>query len=303
MKYLYLLLVLTFFSGELSAQTGSLTTNIDFVQDVQCATYNVKLSNSDSTLYFKSVRQNDTLSDIPVGLYHTTFYSCDSAYSYGQNVEILEDEVRYLYFRNTGYLGANNTVPNVYSDDYYYDYYDSLYAPVYFGVHWQFSRGIDFENSSPNLLNNFAFDYIFGHDWLVTKPVALGYEIGLGYTQANYISEDLETPTIKHEKQRFTTFDVNFGLVTSIYVKDSRLFSLGARYRLPYFARYARVTGNDKLTTKGLHRYNDFSVFAQLGYDWGFVFAEYRFDQILKDPMGPLPNISFGVRLGIREDW
>lgn len=286
-----------------SAQTGGLNTDINFVRDVQCATYNLKLENQDSTLYFKSIRVGDTLDEIPIGLYSATFYSCDSAFHYGQKIEIIEDEIRHVFFRNNASVGETDMNPYKYDDEYYYDYYDSLYAPVYFGIFWQFGRGIDFDAAHPELLNNYSFDYIFGHDWLLTKPVALGYEFGFGFTQANYISEDLADPTISHEIQRFTTFDINLGLVTSIYVKESRLLSLGARYRLPYFARYARINGNDKLSTRGLHKYNDFSVFAQLGYDWGFVFAEYRFDQILREPLGGLPELSIGVRFGFREEY
>ncbi len=306
MKYFLTLISFYCLSFVSYGQKGSLSTNIDFVRDVQCATYNLKLSGADSTFHFKNIRANDTLDNIPVGLYYATFFSCDTSYNYGQKIEIVEDEVHYIYFRNNGYNGFNGPdyySPNTYTDPYFNDYYDSLYVPVYFGVCWQFSRGIDYENVNPNLLNNFSFDYIFGHDWLVTKPVALGYEFGFGFTQANYTPEDLESPTVMHEKQRFTTFDINLGLVTSIYIKESRLLSLGARYRLPYFARYARISGNDKFTTRGLHKYNDFSVFAQLGYDWGFVFAEYRFDQFLREPLGNLPSLSVGVRLVIREKY
>ncbi len=302
MKHLISLTVFTFLFQLVSAQTGSLATNVDFVKDVQCATYNVQLRNGDSTLNFKSLRQIDTLENIPAGFYDITFYSCDSVYHYGQQIEILEDEVRSIYFRNNTYVGTEYN-PNTYTNDYYFNYYDSLYSPIYLGVSWQFSRGIDYDGINPNLLNNYSFDYILGHDWLLTKPVAFGYEFGFGFTQANYVREDLEDPTILHEKQRFTTFDINLGLVTSIYVKESRLLALGARYRLPYFARYARVTGNDKISSKGLHRYNDFSVFAQLGYDWGFIFAEYRFDQFLRAPIGDLPNLSAGVRLTFREEY
>ena len=285
-----------------SAQTGNLITNVDFVKDVSCATYKLELSNPDTTLFYSNLRDRDTVKNIPEGLYNAMFYSCDSAYHYGQIIEILENDMRYIYFRNTAYVSENRE-EDLYSDDYYYDYYDSLYAPVYFGVTYQFGRGFDFDNENPNLLNNFSFDMMLGHDWLVTKPFGIGYEIGYGFTRANYVGEDLEDPTIRHEKQRFTTLDFNFGLLTSIYIKERKFMSIGARYRLPYYARYARINGNDKLTTGGLYRYNDFSVFAQLGYNWGFVFAEYRFNQIFRSPLGDLPNLSIGVRFGYREEF
>jgi hypothetical protein len=284
-------------------QTGDLATSIDFVRDVQCVTYNLNLSKSDTTLHYSRVKSYDTLTEIPVGLYTALFYSCDSNYTYSQKIEIVEDEVRFFNFRSV--TGVNTMYNNdvMYSNAYYDEYYDSLYSPQFFGVHMQFSRGIDYNAEYPNLLNNFAFDYLFGHDVLLTKPVALGYEIGFGYTQVNYISEDLEDPTISHEKQRFTTFDISFAAVTSIYVNNNRMLTLGGRYRLPYFSRWARVTGNEKISTKGLHKFNDFSVFAQLGYDWGFLFAEYRFDQFLRAPLGDLPNLSIGVRISIADEW
>ncbi len=287
------------------AQTGNLVTNIDFIKDVQCATYNLKLSNADRIIFYKKLEANDTLFDIPTGLYDAHFYSCDSSFTYGQKIEIVDGQTRWFTYLNNAYFEDDASIYEdyQYDDDYYYEYYDSLYAPAYFGVHWQFSRGMDFEGAHPELLNNFAFDYSFGHDFLLTKPVSLGYEFGFGYTQANFISEDLENPLIKHEKQRFTTFDINFAAVTSIYIKDHRLLTLGARYRLPYFARYARINGNEKISTKGLYKYNDFAVFAQLGYDWGYVFAEYRFDQILRSPLGELPNLSIGIRLSTSDEW
>lgn len=303
MKRLLLTLTAATFLSYGFAQTGNLITSVDFVRDVQCATYNLKLSKSGTTLFYRSLAAHDTISDIPVGLYNAHFYSCDSSFTYSQNIEIVDGKTRFFYYRNNANIEENYFAPSAYDDEYYYEYYDSLYSPVFFGVHWQFSRGIDYDGVNPNLLNNFAFDYIFGHDILLTKPVALGYEIGFGYTQANYVSEDLANPQIMHEKQRFTTFDVSFAALASLYIKDSRLLSIGARYRLPYFARYARVSGNDKISTRGLHKYNDLSVFAQIGYDWGFLFAEYRFDQFLKSPMGDLPNLNIGVRLSISDEW
>lgn len=303
MKYLLSLFAIAGLTQFALTQTGSLTTDVDFVNDVQCATYNLKLSNEDSTLHFKGVRARDTLNDIPTGMYRITFFSCDSSFHYGQKIEILEDEVRYIYFRNNGYVGKQYYGPYDYSDSYYSEYYDSLYPPVYFGMFYQFSRGFFTDGENPSLLNNYAFDITFGHDWLLTKPVALGYEVGYGFTRATYAPEDLADPSIIHEQQRFTTFDLNFALVSSIYVKEKRLLSIGGRYRLPYYARYARVNGNEKLLTRGLYRYNDFSVFAQLGYDWGYVFAEYRFDPIFREPLVQIPNLSLGVRLGFREEY
>lgn len=303
MKHLLRIIVCFLICNLAWGQTGGLTTEINFVKDVQCVTYNLKLSNQDSTLYFNSIRENDTLNDIPVGLYDAMFYSCDSAYRYGQRIEVIEGDIRHVYFRNNTYVHDDYKAPSMYSDDYYYGYYDSLYPPIYFGVNWQFSRGFDLDGASPDLLNNYAFDITFGHDWLLSRPVALGYEFGYGFTRATYISEDFEDPSILHEHQRFTTFDLNLAIVTSIYIKEKRFLSLGGRYRLPYYARYVRVNGNDKLTTGGLYRYNDFSVFAQLGYDWGFLFAEYRFDPIFRAPLGNLPNLSFGVRLSTRTEY
>ncbi|GAB5418061.1 MAG: hypothetical protein Crog4KO_31410 [Crocinitomicaceae bacterium] len=305
MNKLLLTFVASIFLSYGFAQTGSLVTNVDFIKDVQCATYNLNLSNSDTTIVYKKIKANDTISDIPSGLYQAHFYACDSSFSYGQKVEIVEGQTRRFTYRNNAYINDDQEMYDdfQYDDDYYYEYYDSLYAPVYFGVHWQFSRGMDFDGTNPDLLNNFAFDYSFGHDFLLTKPVALGYEFGFGFTQANYISEDLANPLIKHQKQRFTTFDINIAAVTSFYIKDHRLLTLGARYRLPYFARYARINGDEKLSTKGLHKYNDLAVFAQLGYNWGYVFAEYRFDQILRAPMGELPNLSIGIRLSTSDNF
>jgi len=160
----YFLTFITFYclSNISYAQTGGLTTNIDFVRDVQCATYNLKLDNADTTIYFTTIRPGDSLDSIPVGLYYATFYSCDTSFNYGQKIEIIENEVRSIYFRNNGYIGTDYYGPSMYTDSYYYDYYDSLYKPVYFGVSWQFSRGIDYDNVNPNLLNNFALDYILG---------------------------------------------------------------------------------------------------------------------------------------------
>ncbi|XOV68460.1 MAG: hypothetical protein ACFHU9_04635 [Fluviicola sp.] len=300
----YLFLAFSLFAARVVfGQTGNLTTDIDFVRDAECVTYHVKLEKSDTTLTFSGVRSGDTLKNIPIGLYQATFYSCDSAIHYGQKIEILSDELRYINYRNNAYVGNKSKNPFEYSEEYYFDYYDSLWTPVYFAASWQFSRGMDFDGTHPNLLNNFAFDYIVGHDWLVANPLALGYELGFGFTQANFSPQDLDDPLISHDKQRFTTFDVNFGFVTSIYVNERRMLTLGARYRLPYFARYARINGNDKLSTRGLHKYNDFSVFAQLGYNWGFVFAEYRFEDYLRDPVGSMPSLSLGVRLGFRDEF
>jgi len=303
MKKLFLCSFLLLFFSSVEAQTGGISCNVDFTNDFQCATFQLKLTKADTSFHFQMVNSGDTLSNIPTGLYKAVFLSCDSAYSYHQNIEIVSGKIRSFYYKNTAAIDTYRPVYSPYDDDYYYNYYDSLYNPVYFNIGLRFSRGIDYQGLNPNLLNNFTFDYTFGHDFLLTKPVAFGYEIGFGYTQANYTTDDFLIPSVSYEKQRFTTFDFSFALLTSLYIKDGRLLSLGARYRLPYFARWARVTGDEKMSTKGLHRFNDFSVFAQLGYDWGYLFAEYRFDQILRAPLGDLPNLALGVRLNVTEEW
>lgn len=287
-----------------SAQTGNLITHVDFVKDVQCVTFNVHLTNAqNSLLSYRNVNSGDTLRDIPIGMYDVLFISCDSSYTYSQKIEIAEGKTRNFNYTNTSRIVDTEYDPLSYNNQYYDDYYDTFYKPVFFGAHFQFSRGIDYESLNLDLLNNFAFDYTFGHDILLTKPIALGYEIGFGFTQANFVNTDLVDPQTVHERQRFTTFDFSIAGMTSIYINDSRMLTLGARYRLPYFARYARITGNEKQSTGGLHKYNDLAVFAMLGYDWGHVFAEYRFDQFLKSPLGEIPQLSLGVRLSIMDEW
>lgn len=303
MKHLIISAVLVIISSLSHAQTGGMRCHVDFVNDVQCVTFNVELRKADTVLTYQMVGKGDTITGIPEGMYDVTFLSCDSAYSYSQRLEIVEDQIRSFYYRNQANLDQWWPSNGPYTDEYYQNYYDSLYTPSFINVSWQFSRGIDYNGLNPNLLNNFAFDYIVGQDFLLTKPIALGYEIGFGYTQANYTTDDFLDSQISYDKQRFTTFDISFALVSSVYVRNGKMLSLGARYRLPYFARWARVNGDQKISTRGLHKYNDFSVFAQLGYEWGFLFAEYRFDQILRSPMGDLPNLSLGVRLSIAQEW
>lgn len=137
------------------------------------------------TLEFKQVSVNDTLTEIPAGLYQLTASSCDNSIQYSQSIEIVADQMRFFIYTGGARIGDEDN-PNFYNPlnpRYYYGYmYDTNYTydPIYVVHGFQFGRGIDIGNEN-DLVGDFALDYTAGQDFLVTKPIAIGYEAGFGY--------------------------------------------------------------------------------------------------------------------------
>ena len=294
MKYsIVLLLLLTF---QATAQTGSLVPNINFIYDASCATFNVELTSDTSSLYFARVRKQDTLRDIPVGLYSIRIYSCDSVFVYGQKIEILENETRQLNFRNGAYIGNYNR----YGEDFYDESDTSEWSDISPYVGLQFGRGLDYDKTNQKVRSNFNFQYVGGMDFRLGKsPFALGFESGISYGQINYDNIDFIDTAITYDKLRYRSFNIQAAFLTSIYIKKLKLLDFGVKYRLPVYARIARISGNETYNSKRVHQFNDLTLVAHLGYGWGFIFAEYQLNQVLIAPYENAPRLMLGVRLNV----
>ncbi|PWL24239.1 MAG: hypothetical protein DCO96_14660 [Fluviicola sp. XM-24bin1] len=106
-----------------------------------------------------------------------------------------------------------------------------------------------------------------------------------------------------YESQKVSSLHLSFGAVASLYVKGNRMIAVGARYRFPLYTRWTRSIGDDLNVTRGLSTLNDLTVFAHLGYYWGFVFAEYRFADLYESPLQSPSQLTAGVRFNIPFEW
>lgn len=292
MKHLLALFLLV--TLQVTAQTGSLRPNVNFINDAGCATFKVELTSDSLTLHFEQVRKQDTLHEIPVGVYSVRFYSCDSTFVYGQNIEIIEDETQQLNFRNGAYVGDFDVYNNEFGE--YYDSSEWSGLPPYAGL--QFGRGLDYDNTSQKVRSNFNFQYVGGIDFRLGKsPIAMGFESGISYGQINYDNVDFLDTAIIYDKLRYRSFNIQAAFLTSIYIKKNKLFDIGVKYRLPIYARIARVSNNETINSKRVHQFNDLTLVAHLGYAWGFIFAEYQLNSVLIAPYENAPRLMLGVRL------
>jgi hypothetical protein len=298
MKYLPLLFLLL--GLNLNAQTGSLKCNVTFNQHSGCATDNLILTTKKDTIRFLKFQSKDTLSGIPVGTYQALFYDCDSTHTYSQMIEITEDEIRYFNFFNNAGM-RQDRYSDLY-DEMYYDTNDFVEAWLNHG--FEFGRGLDYDNEAVNLTSNYSFQYSVGQDYMLNQsPFALGFDCGLKFSQYNYGKVDLIDTSVVHEDQRYTSLDLTAAVLASIYIKEKKLLDIGIKYNLPLYARGVAKNGNQKLTTKGIHNYKDFSAIARIGYWWGFIYGEYRFNDILSSPYENAPNLTIGIRFNAPIEW
>ena len=287
-----------------NAQSGSLQISVNFVQAPGCLTTRVELVSDSLSLHYTDVEFGDTISDIPTGLYQVTIYSCDSTMSVGHQVEVVEDKFRRIYYYNGITIDEGDPYGPSYWGD--YGYYDTIdYVPFfYLNYGWQFGRGLDYNNEAQKMSSDFRFKYTVGQDFPINESFfALGYEVGFDYNQYNYSEIDFVDSTLVYDKQRFKSFNFSFTLSSSIYIKSKRFMAVGARYSLPMYARIERFLGDDKFSTRKVHNYNEFSAFAQIGYWFAFVYAEYTFNPILIDPYENAPPLTIGLRLNAPIEW
>lgn len=299
MKQLLFALFLLPFTG--FSQTGSLVSKVTFVFDNGCSTINVRLTSDSTELLYKRIRKSDTITGIPVGTYSAHFYSCDSSIQYTQPLEIVKNEVLVLSFYNNARQSSN--------DSYYYGFdeeYDSSYyfSTVFVNHNWQFGRGLDLENTASRLQSNYAFQYSINQDFVLGRsPFAIGYECGLNYKRLNYDQMDFYDSSIVYDGQYYHSLDFSIAALSSIYIKNRKFLSFGVKYSLPMFARAVKLSGNDKIVTKGIQNFNDVTLVAAIGYWWGFVFAEYQLTTVLSAPYENAPPLTLGIRFSFPIEW
>lgn len=282
--------------------TGSLICDVTFDYNSGCATDNVVLTSSSHTLQFLRIRVTDTLSGIPAGVYRAIFYDCDSSHQYQQTLEIVENDIRYFTFKNN----AHSNLP--YNSGYGYDYTyskDSIYpTSVWLNHGLAFGRGLDYENKSVKVESNYSFEYSVGQDYMILEsPIALGFDFGARYNQSNFEKTDYMDTSIVHEQYRFGSWNLTSTFLASLYIKQKKVLDVGVKYNLPIYSRMVAIDGKDKLTTRGVHNYKDYSFVAHVGYWWGFIYAEYRPDGILISPYENAPKLTLGLRLNVPVDW
>lgn len=299
MKHLLLALLLLPFAG--FSQTGSLVARVTFVYDNGCSTINVRLTSDSTELLYQRIGKTDTISGIPAGTYSAHFYSCDSTINYTQPLEIVKNEVLDFTFYNN----ARQSTDDTYLYD-YYDEFDSSYesSTVFVQHNWQFGRGLDIENTANRLQSNYAFQYSVNQDFLLgNSPFAIGYECGLNYKRLNYDKMDFYDSSVVYDGQHYHSLDFSIAALSSIYIKNRKFLSFGVKYNLPMFARAVKLSGNDKISTKGIQNFNDVTLVAAIGYWWGFVFAEYQLTTVLSAPYENAPPLTLGVRFSFPIEW
>lgn len=296
----YLLLLSTFITTISFSQQGKLVCNFQFGSDQTCKTTNLILSSKANDLYYYKLRDNDTISEIPSGMYTAFIYNCDSSFTYSQKVEILEDDILqfYVYVNSSLYPAFPGSSGNL-ETDYYYDY-----PNIFINNSFRFGIGLDYDNSTENIANDFTLQYAVGQDFLFNKSiVAMGYNVGISYYQTNYTNPFIVDSTFGFDKERYSSINLSPSLLASIYIKNRKILDVGVKYNLPLIARVSTIGDNYKLFTKGIHNYNDMRAFAHIGFHWGFLFGEYRFNNILDTPYQNSPKLTVGICLNPVVEW
>lgn len=285
---------------------GSLKCSVIFNQTGGCSTNNLILTSNLDTLKFLRFQSKDTLSNIPEGNYIAHFYNCDSSYQYSQMIEIVADELIYFNYYNN----VNNRF-NQYDYNNYYEYDESYYSDDddYTTTAWlnhgiQFGRGLDYDNKSVKVESNYSFQYSVGQDYSIFEsPIALGFDFGLRYSQSNFEKTDFIETSVIHDKYCFSSFGISSTFLASIYAGGRKFIDIGVMYNMPIYSRIVSEDGDQKTSTKNVHTFHDFRFVAHVGYWWGFLYAEYRPDIIVKVPYEDAPKLNLGIRLNIPLEW
>lgn len=132
-------------------------------------------------------------------------------------------------------------------------------------------------------------------------------QMGFIYNPIELSWHSANKPATGYIKERYfgayTSLSVHFRFIPTVIKKTGArglFIDLGAGYKLPYYYAYSRfIDDYTKLTTRHIHRNNEFDVFARIGYSWGAVKINYRLTDILKGQHVEPPKLSLGVELFI----
>lgn len=291
MKYLILILLVLSFNA--NSQTGSLICEIYFDDYEPSEDLTVILVASQDSMYFYNVGYEDTLTGIQQGEYEAIFYCCDLLFMFKQPISIDGNAINTLHYSNYFSIDSDRD----YDDTSSYHYKDQR---TFSSVGYQFGRGTKELETTSHIQQNYQIRMFGGSDYILGKsPIGLGFELGLEYNRILLNNVDVVNPSITHQRQRMTYFNFSTAFVTSFYIKDKKILDFGISYHLPLRAKVVQVNGNQKNYTKNIHNFNDFRLFAHLGFQWGFVFAEYRTVQFIKAPFDDLPKLNLGLRFNV----
>jgi hypothetical protein len=297
MKYLIvILLVISFNSFNANSQTGSLICEIYFDDYELSEDLTVILVTGQDSMYFYNVGYEDTLTGIQQGEYEATFYCCDSAHILKHPISIDGNAVNRVDYYGSFGMRSDRAYND--TSSYHYNQYNRSQGLGNWG--YQFGRGIKELEDPSNIQQNYQIRMFGGSDYILGKsPIGLGFEFGLEYNRILLNNVDVVNPSITHQRQRMTYFNFSTAFVTSFYIKEKKILDFGISYHLPLRAKVVQVNGNQKNYTKNIHNFNDFRLFAHLGFQWGFVFAEYRTVQFIKAPFDDLPKLNLGLRFNV----
>jgi hypothetical protein len=288
MKYLIVILLALSFNA--NSQTGSLICQVYFDDYEPSENLTVLLTAGQDFMYFYNVQDGDTLTGIEQGEYQVTFYCCDSSFMYKQPISIDGNAINTLYYN--GYVTMHSDRPR--NDTTSYHYEDER---VFVNGGMQFGRGIRELEDPSHVQQNYQIGVFGGVDFLLKKsPFGMGYTMGFEYNRIILDKIDFIDPTIYHQRQRMTYFNFSASYFATIYIHHKKIMDFGLSYHIPLRAKVVQVNGNQKTYNKNIHNFNDLRLFAQVGFMWGFVFAEYRTVQFIKAPFDDLPKLNIGMR-------
>lgn len=290
-KTLFLFLIVNVISNYALAQytiTGKVI-DIDTGEPISCAY--VSLWN-DTTDIFTYTDFNGSYS-IQVDVNYDFMLAAESFSYQGEIKNVLFDDIDNSQdFHLYAYGSSNNRTKDV-------ALFDILSIGVGMNLYSPPIETNDKEFSSNIELETFFYDF--------RNKLAKRTQFGVRIVPLKFQWNGLENPSVGYKKEKyFGTF-----AALSVYVRYvatvqksigiAGLFvDVGAGYAIPYYFAMKSVSSADKyksVSTRHIHKLNEFEAMLRVGYSWCAIKATYRFTDVLKDNYIETPKLRFGIEI------
>ena len=283
--FLFILTITTV--GYNQEETGNLRLTVDadlvFIHKIEAhlyqadsMVYNVPVNNYDNTMY-----------GIKPGEYSLYFYIDDTLTSIEKGIIIKPGQSTNFYYYN-----HQEWVP----------FSDSLDVEYDAEFNSSFSFGLPDKLNNPMVSGEYKISqgvtsFAYSNRYFAVGSIN-GYNVG--YTSFYKNQNPFGLDNIK--RQRYFSLELHTGVLLRLSaLKKGDLFNVGPvldfglLYNLPLPFRHVYVQDNQKVITKKIHNYKDFSVICRVGYLPVTVIAEYRLSNYVKNGMPQLPRLKVGI--------
>lgn len=295
MKKSILLIILSIVSLAAFCQTGKLEIFLSAYGDYNCDIEGKYLLYSGDSLVSGGYIFEEIIIEIDSlmpGVYNIELYRDDTLFIRRYNIVSKQDTIsQYIIdIGNPSFESENDTISDL-----------EIYTGLFYGpniikenpyVLGSFSYKLGINNNLANYGNHFSFWFLYGVE----------------YTYTAFDNDTTMYPPAPVKYERYSNLNLNVGFYNRFsFFKSSEneiteglVVDMGLSYNFPIVFRHMYGIDNRKYVTKGLHQFNNFSVFSRFSYGYIAVTGEYILFDFVKDDFPEVPKLRLGVSFLIK---